>query len=108
MKQSLSCYLPKLNNVISFKNFIDQTFDGHLFIAHCEETDKRSFKQELKPHTDITILIGPEGDFSNSELDLALHHGFESVNLGRSRLRTETAGVVVANTVALVNNQSIS
>ena len=49
-KQSLNCYLPKLNNAISFKEFINQTFKGQLFIAHCEETDKKSLKQELKPN----------------------------------------------------------
>ena len=55
MKQSLNCYLPKLNDAISFKDFINLDFEGDLFIAHCEETDRKSLKQQLNPKTDITI-----------------------------------------------------
>src|SRR5690606_18683258 len=61
MKQSLSCYLPILNEPVLFKDFINQDFVDDLFIAHCEESDKKSLKQELKPNSNTTILIGPEG-----------------------------------------------
>ena len=57
MKQSLSCYLPKLNNAVSFKDFINQKFNGQLLIAHCEETDKKSLKNVIERSEDITILI---------------------------------------------------
>ncbi len=102
-KQSLSCYLPKLNEAISFKDFLKQDFTGSLFIAHCEETDRKSLKQELKPKTDITVLIGPEGDFSVKEIETALQNNFIPVTLGETRLRTETAAIVACHSVAFVN-----
>ncbi|MBD0824485.1 16S rRNA (uracil(1498)-N(3))-methyltransferase [Aestuariibaculum marinum] len=102
-KQSLNCYMPKLNKAISFKEFITQNFEGDLFIAHCEETDKKSLKQELKPNTNVTILIGPEGDFSSKEIELAIANKFIPVTLGETRLRTETAAIVACHSVAFVN-----
>jgi len=102
-KQSLSCYLPVLNNAVSFKDFIKQDFSGNLFIAHCEETDKKSLKGELKPKQDITILIGPEGDFSVKEIEQALQNKFIPVTLGETRLRTETAAIVACHSVAFTN-----
>ncbi|OUR91823.1 16S rRNA (uracil(1498)-N(3))-methyltransferase [Flavobacteriales bacterium 34_180_T64] len=103
MKQSLNYYLPKLNNAISFKSFIDQTFDGQLFIAHCETTDRKSLKQQLKPKTDVWILIGPEGDFSVKEIAMAVNNKFIPVTLGVTRLRTETAAIVACHSVAFTN-----
>ena len=103
MKQSLNCYLPKLNDSISFQDFISQYFEGDLFIAHCEETDKKSLKQQLIPKTDVTILIGPEGDFSVKEIKDALNNNFNPVTLGETRLRTETAAIVACHSVAFIN-----
>ena len=105
MKQSLNCYLPKLNNAISFKEFLNQKFKGQQFIAHCEETDKKSLKQELKPKQDITVLIGPEGDFSVKEIEIALSNDFIPVTLGDTRLRTETAAIVACHSVAFINQE---
>lgn len=102
-KQSLSCYMPKLNDAIAFKDFIKQDFNGDLFIAHCEETHRKSLKNELKPKTDITILIGPEGDFSVKEIENALKNKFIPVTLGDTRLRTETAAIVACHSVAFIN-----
>lgn len=102
-KQSLSCYIPKLNDAIAFKDFIKQDFNGDLFIAHCEETHRKSLKNELKPKTDITILIGPEGDFSVKEIENALKNKFIPVTLGDTRLRTETAAIVACHSVAFIN-----
>ena len=103
MKQSLSCYLPKLNEAISFKNFIKQEFNGELVIAHCEETDRKSLKTQLQAKKDITILIGPEGDFSVKEIEMALANNFIPVTLGETRLRTETAAIVACHSVAFIN-----
>lgn len=103
MKQSLHYYMPKLNNAISFKEFIKQEFTGQKFIAHCEETDKKSFKKELQPNEDVLILIGPEGDFSVKEIKQALQNGFIPVTLGETRLRTETAAIVACHSIAFVN-----
>ncbi|MBP0905314.1 16S rRNA (uracil(1498)-N(3))-methyltransferase [Mariniflexile gromovii] len=103
MKQSLSCFMPKLNEAINFKDFIKQDFEGDLFIAHCEETDRKSLKQQLKPNQNITILIGPEGDFSTKEIEWALKNKFIPVTLGETRLRTETAAIVACHSVAFIN-----
>ncbi|MFD2727570.1 16S rRNA (uracil(1498)-N(3))-methyltransferase [Hyunsoonleella rubra] len=103
MKQSLNCYMPKLNPAMAFEDFLNQNFESQLFIAHCAETDKKSLKKELKAETDVTILIGPEGDFSTKEIDLALKHNFIPVTLGETRLRTETAGIVACHSAAFVN-----
>tara|TARA_R110001583_G_scaffold145635_2_gene297607 strand:- start:39191 stop:39898 length:708 start_codon:yes stop_codon:yes gene_type:complete len=102
-KQSLKYHFPKLNEPITYNQFLNSNFDGQLFIAHCEETGKKSLKTELKPAQNTTILIGPEGDFSAKEIQQSLEHTFIPVSLGESRLRTETAGVVAAHSVAFVN-----
>ncbi|WP_431134378.1 16S rRNA (uracil(1498)-N(3))-methyltransferase [Psychroserpens mesophilus] len=103
MKQSLTCYLPKLHEAVQYKDFINQKHEGALFIAHCEETNRKSLKQELKANQDITILIGPEGDFSTKEIELALQSNFVPVSLGNTRLRTETAAIVACHSVAFTN-----
>ncbi|RLJ68959.1 16S rRNA (uracil1498-N3)-methyltransferase [Lacinutrix venerupis] len=105
MKQSLSSYLPKLNEAIAFKDFIKQDFKGqdHLFIAHCEDSNKKSLKQELKANKNTTILIGPEGDFSTKEIANAIQNKFIPVTLGETRLRTETAAIVACHSVAFLN-----
>jgi len=103
MKQSLNCYLPQLNAAISFKEFIEQDLRGQGFIAHCEDTDKESLKQHLRPEKDITILIGPEGDFSVKEIQMAVQNNFIPVTLGERRLRTETAAIAACHAVAFVN-----
>lgn len=103
MKQSLQYYLPKLKAPISFKAFITQDFSGQKFIAHCEETDKKSLKSILKTTEDCIILIGPEGDFSVKEIEMALQHNFIPVTLGETRLRTETAAIAACHSVAFVN-----
>jgi 16S rRNA (uracil1498-N3)-methyltransferase len=103
MKQSLHYYLPKLNEPIAFKDFIKDKKKGQLFIAHCEETDKKSLKNELKLNEDVTILIGPEGDLSVKEIQLASDNIFIPVSLGTTRLRTETAALVACHSVVFKN-----
>ena len=105
MKQSLKAYLPKLNAAISFSEFMETQASTETvrFIAHCEETNRFSFKQKLKPKTNLLILVGPEGDFSPAEIEQALKAGFVPVMLGEQRLRTETTAVVATHSVAFVN-----
>jgi 16S rRNA (uracil1498-N3)-methyltransferase len=103
MKQSLHYYLPKLNEPIAFKDFVKTQKEGQLFIAHCEETDKKSLKKELKTNQDVTILIGPEGDFSVKEIEQAIASHFIPVSLGATRLRTETAAIVACHSVVFKN-----
>lgn len=103
MKQSLNTYLPKLNEAISFKEYINRPKDGDLFIAHCEEDHKKELFHSVRPKQNTIILVGPEGDFSNAEILLALKKGFKAVALGETRLRTETAAVVACTTMAMIN-----
>lgn len=103
MKQSLHYYIPKLNKPTPFKTFINQEFTSQKFIAHCEETDRKALKIELQAQTDVTLLIGPEGDFSTTEIKQAIEKGFVPTTLGNTRLRTETAAIVACHSVAFVN-----
>ncbi len=103
MKQSNQCFLPILNEPISFGAFVAKQFDGQKLIAHCEETDKKSLKETLKINENITMLIGPEGDFSNKEIKQAVDNQFVSVTLGNTRLRTETAAIVACHSVVFLN-----
>lgn len=104
MKQSLQTYLPKLNDVISYDNFMEREHKGLLFIAHCEKDEKMDLKRRVAPDKDITILIGPEGDFSTSEIKQAYGKKFWPVSLGSNRLRTETAALVACTIVTTINN----
>jgi 16S rRNA (uracil1498-N3)-methyltransferase len=103
MKQSLQCYLPTINELTPFSTFVNSGFEGQKYIAHCEDTKKKSLKNKLKPNQDVLILIGPEGDFSVKEIETALQHNFIPVTLGNTRLRTETAAIVACHSVAFVN-----
>jgi len=100
VKQSRKPWKPMLNSMISFRDFICAERPGRKFIAHCyEEMDRKDYfsviSQIAKEGTeeDITILIGPEGDFSTDEVKMAMQHGYEPVSLGSARLRTETAAL---------------
>ena len=107
VKQSHKAWKPVVNELESFKEFIQTPRPGRKFICHCyEEVEKKDFFQEIsslsddtdgKDAADITVLVGPEGDFSIDEVRLALENGYESVSLGTSRLRTETAGLVAVH-----------
>lgn len=103
MKQSLQYQLPELKPLTLFKDFIKQDFTGQRFIAHCEETERKFLKSQIKSRTDITILIGPEGDFSVKEIQTSLKHNFIPVTLGNTRLRTETAAIAACHSVAILN-----
>jgi len=103
MKQSLKAYLPQLDELTKFNDFIRQPFEGQKFIAHCEEQHRELLKNAMKLGDNYLILIGPEGDFSPEEIELAINAGFLPVSLGDSRLRTETAGVVACHTFNLMN-----
>ncbi len=103
MKQSLHLFEPKLNPPISFKEFVSKNQEGSLYIAHCEELEKTSFKTAIKPKEKYTVLIGPEGDFSNTEIQLALANNYQPISLGNTRLRTETAAIVACHSLVFNN-----
>ncbi|QLE00308.1 16S rRNA (uracil(1498)-N(3))-methyltransferase [Galbibacter sp. BG1] len=103
MKQSLSCYLPQLNEAINLSDFINREHEGQLFIAHCEDQEKFNLKRKIMADNEVVILIGPEGDFSLEEINSARENGYIPVNLSDNRLRTETAAIVACHIVALMN-----
>lgn len=104
-KQSLTPYLPKLNQLTSFNDFIKQTQAETKFIAHCYKNEKQELANLIQRGKSTVILIGPEGDFSEQEVELALHSGYAPVSLGNSRLRTETAAIVACHTAVLMNER---
>lgn len=97
MKQSHKAGKPAVCEMTDFRKYIDTHTSGHRFIAHCyDEVERADFYDELQkmnPEDSVTILVGPEGDFSIDEVKYAVAQGYKSVSLGRSRLRTETAGL---------------
>lgn len=103
MKQSLKAWLPVVSEMVSFRDFIAQPFDGKKLIAHCYPEKKPHLKNVAQASDNVLILIGPEGDFSPEEVKLANEAGFQEVSLGRSRLRTETAALVACTAVAFLN-----
>ena len=105
MKQSLKYQLPRLNKAIKFTELVNKNKDTCKFIAHCEDSEKKSLKSQIGNSYAITILIGPEGDFSTKEINHALEHNFIPLSLGKSRLRTETAGIVACNSISLLKNE---
>ncbi|NQU35758.1 MAG: 16S rRNA (uracil(1498)-N(3))-methyltransferase [Bacteroidetes bacterium] len=103
MKQSLKSYHPKLNNKQRYNDFIKQDFDGYKYIAYIDDEVTNELFEQYIPGNNALILIGPEGDFSKEEFNLAKQNGFVPIRLGKSRLRTETAGIVACHTIALKN-----
>jgi 16S rRNA (uracil1498-N3)-methyltransferase len=129
MKQSLKTYLPKLHEAIDFQKFIQQDFLNYhqKFIAHCysisdfgfgisesagvnfeirkpqSELEKTPLSKIHQKGKNAVVLIGPEGDFTEGEVETAMRIGFQGISLGESRLRTETAGVVACHTINLLN-----
>ncbi len=103
MKQSQKAYMPEICPVTPFRQFIASAGDCDRFIAHCENGEKEHLAGIVTSGNDMVTLIGPEGDFSHSEVEYALNCGFRPVSLGLSRLRTETAALVALNIMNLAN-----
>ena len=106
VKQSLKAYHPVLAEITPFAKLVCTEFAGRKFIAHCGDAvkEKRYLASTLRKGEDALILIGPEGDFSPEEVQLAVANGFEEITLGTQRFRTETAAVVAVDMVSIVNN----
>jgi 16S rRNA (uracil1498-N3)-methyltransferase len=103
MKQSLKARKPILNEMIDFDKFISREWKGQKFIAHCYEGEKSLLKNSLIPGEDALVLIGPEGDFSQEEVEKAIACGFRPISLGKSRLRTETAALAACHILNITN-----
>jgi 16S rRNA (uracil1498-N3)-methyltransferase len=103
-KQSISLWRPILNPAITFNEFVKRPFAGDKFIAHCQEGNTVHLKSAAKKGNNTLILIGPEGDFSDTEIKMALENGFKPISLGRKRLRTETAALTACHIIRLIND----
>lgn len=101
-KQSVKSRFPKLNDLIAFDRFIAGQKVKGKFIAHCYDGEKTHLKDAVVNSEEILILIGPEGDFSREEVEMAQAGGYMPITLGQSRLRTETAGVVACAQVGVL------
>ena len=109
-KQSKNTVLPSLNNMIKLSAFfkMDNLDLSQKFIAHCENDNEVHLMEKYQANQDVIILIGPEGDFSPTEIKDSLEIGFTPVSLGMSRLRTETAGIVACHTINLLGKAKLS
>lgn len=96
MLQSRQAWLPALSDPLPFTQWISSPATGVRFIAHCLPDEKKHFREMAHADTDLAIAIGPEGDFTDEEINLALSNNCVPVSLGQTRLRTETAGLVAA------------
>jgi len=105
MKQSLQTYLPKIEPIVSIKEFIESNQYKQKYIAHCKNSKKVHLSKIIKRKINSSIIIGPEGGFTDDEISLAMDYNFISVSLGSNRLRTETAGIVCCQTFSDVNNK---
>ena len=102
LKQSQQAFIPKINEIREYKEFIKTNTSDVKLIAHCEKESKQHIKQFIAPNKSYTILIGPEGDFNTQEIKDALVLNYTPTSLGNSRLRTETAGVFACNAFAVL------
>jgi 16S rRNA (uracil1498-N3)-methyltransferase len=109
VKQSRKAWKPAVNEIVSFADFIAQPREGRKYIAHCYDEIPRTYLYEelQKPSDsdDALVLIGPEGDFSIDEVRKAVANGYQSVHLGESRLRTETAGLAAVMMMQLTKTK---
>lgn len=104
MKQSLKASLPEVGEMVSIKRFIETDKSDLRYIAYCSpEIPRRLLSRLYIPGKSVTILIGPEGDFSSEEIKAALDAGYQPVSLGDARLRTETAAIVACDTIQIIN-----
>lgn len=106
VKQSHQAYVPIINTIIDFKSFIQQDTSKIKLIAHCADGIKTAIGTHIPKQQSITVLIGPEGDFSIDEIQLAIDNQYQAISLGNTRLRTETAGLYVCNAFSVLFNNN--
>jgi 16S rRNA (uracil1498-N3)-methyltransferase len=104
MKQSLQSWLPECRGPESFKSFVSRAQQGKTLIAHCADGMRTDLKSAIAKGDSVTVLIGPEGDFSPAEIAMALDNGYIPVSLGHTRLRTETAALAACHGVVFLND----
>ena len=106
MKQTLKAKLPKINKICNYNDFIRNNKEKNKFICHLEKENKSnifSFKVDIQKNKNVCILIGPEGDFTENEINNSKNYNFKALTLGESRLRTETAGIIACHLLNIIN-----
>ena len=103
MKQSLKFRIPEISELLPFEHILNNTGDVEKFIAHVGDVPVHHLINTAKGGRQYLVLIGPEGDFSQKEIEKATSLGFKTVSLGDSRLRTETAGIAACHILNLIN-----
>jgi 16S rRNA (uracil1498-N3)-methyltransferase len=102
VKQSMQAYLPKVNELCSFKDILKVSVDQK-FIAHCDPSEKLNVRKIVFNNKKSLVLIGPEGDFTKEEIALAREYNFSALSLGENRLRTETAGLYITQAISILS-----
>lgn len=105
MKQSMKLWHPTLNEIKPLKDFLGQDADGQKFIGYCDKFELDSFENSYQKGQNLTFLVGPEGDFSKEEFEMAKNTGFTPVSLGSHRYRTETAGIIACCLFDFLNRE---
>lgn len=103
MKQSLKTYKPQINAPVPITEFLNRDFDGCKMVAHCEGDARTKLQEVYNPGSPAVVLIGPEGDFSEHEINQALRCGYRPITLGPCRLRTETAALYAVVAINFLN-----
>jgi 16S rRNA (uracil1498-N3)-methyltransferase len=106
MKQSLKAYKPLLSEPLTVHEFLEREHKGFRGIAHCMPEGRRTLA-DLDRTDSYTLLVGPEGDFTEEEVKEAVGAGYVPVHLGSSRLRTETAGIHICSTIQVIESRSL-
>lgn len=106
VKQSLKTYVPKVNPMVKFQEFISKQHSEEVLFAHCNEKFERmDYKSIIQPKSNYLILIGPEGDFAEPEIQMAYEKNYKGVSLGYQRFRTETAALNAVFGINFINNR---
>ena len=105
MKQSLQAYLPQINDILSLSNFIETCKNSEKYVGYLGDEDTHFLSKSAKPGNNYCVLIGPEGDFIPEEVNLAQSFNFHTISLGKSRLRTETAGIAACHILNIINEK---
>ena len=105
MKQSLKAYLPQINDILSLDDFLDKCSNSEKYLGYLRDENTNLLSKSAKPDNNYCVLIGPEGDFMLEEVDLALNCDFQTISLGKSRLRTETAGIAACHILNIINEK---
>jgi 16S rRNA (uracil1498-N3)-methyltransferase len=102
VKQSLQALIPKVNELVTFKELINNQKADQKLIAHCYDLPKTNIKEIQFKNLTTLVLIGPEGDFTTEEVDQALQQNYKTISLGNNRLRSETAGLYVCQAASIL------